>query len=162
MKDYKEANIWEIKILEPDNHLIIKKLYDEILHVDEWWHFFYEDSYMLVRFSVSLCTPIEKFLEKRKIQYHSPRNWIDNIPITKEYQEQFAYIFHAYSVLAMKTQKSKDKKIRELFDRITHCFLNNVRTKTRSSDPLWEINTILRAAVDRAYTIGWYTGKRSK
>jgi len=128
-------NIIEIQI---SNHKVSKKkqweilvgLYDEILHKDKNWHFFYEIFFNIVRCSDKYKNDVCRYLGEHFVRYESRGLWVDNQPITKKHQKHFSIIFHEYSELIMKTGNiivAEDLKneVWYLADRMIHCFLNN-------------------------------------
>lgn len=131
-------------------------LWKQILHKDPWWHFFYEGTWTLLR--VSTTKNIYKWLKKHKIEYEYKKIWKDNIPTTRKFQEEFLYIFHGYSELAMKNFGTTSKEIKPVLDRVVHCFMNNIISDRRRESvdyyADWEPLMIVECGIQRARTIG--------
>jgi len=137
------------------------KIYEHVLQNDDWWHFFREGDYTLIRClnknvkQVSKLLEIEHGIMPGQIKVTKP--WIDNISTTRAYQEEFTYMFHAFSVLSMKLLEEEDKQspyevatnFIGVFDRVVHCFLNSGRSheKVKSFIPLYLLKKIIMCRV---------------
>lgn len=132
---------------------ILKGLYKRHLRKDDKWHFFWEGYYTLIRCQKLFAPKVKGYLRYHKVQFVDQGVWVDNISITKKYQEEFQQIFHGYSVLAM---KGKDEEVDKLIDRVIHCFLNNMSTNERRKGDytFWEPYKIIDNALQRAVFIG--------
>jgi hypothetical protein len=113
----------------------LKILYKEYLQFDPMWHFFWEGKVTYLRVSDTKDLNILlRILENHKIKYElDDKQWVDNIQITKLYQESFAHIFHGFSTIALelstKIWTSPNERVDHIIrvlERIQHCFLNNV------------------------------------
>jgi hypothetical protein len=139
-----------------NNMEILSNLYKEVLFDDDWWHFLWEGKETFLRVSDPISTSVYNpatpilgkvkiFLDKNKVEY-SVRNswWKDNIKITAHYQNEFTYILHGFSVMAMnlyenrnalsKTEKARD--ILGIMERIIHLFSNNMSMQSISAEDL--------------------------
>jgi hypothetical protein len=182
--------ISEIKItnfnLDEDGNLSkLFRLYINVLLKDNWWHFFREGDYTLIRCTQQSVNEVTQFFHNLEIdpeQLEFTEVWKDNIPRTRKYQDEFTYMFHAFSVLSMKMYEEEIHlemddvmdNFTGIFDRVVHCFLNTARTdlKTEGFKPfipiknenhvfaLWESMIITHNALMRMYSIGNYSGKR--
>ena len=188
--------ISEIKVERFDldmnnNHEKLYQLYKAHLVEDQWWHFFREGEYTLIRCEPGRVEVVTAHLEDKihimPGQITVTAAWEDNIPVTQENQTAFTYIFHGFSVLAMTIYENEYHGVVEMtsseamgkflgvFDRVLHCFLNVARTdkKIEGFAPfipikrpehlgsMWESMLIVHNALMRTYTIGNYAGKRS-
>ena len=155
--ELKDFNWTEARCLE-----LLRGLWQFCLRYDQYWHFFWEGDYTVVRCSLSFQENVSGFLKRNGVVYAMNGEWVDNIPITKKYQKQFMGMFHAFSELAMQME---DDEFRLILDRVCHCFLNNCHTLKRvhKADDLvgtawastfWESLCLADVATGRAYTIG--------
>ena len=62
----------------------IVELYDQILHEDEQWHYFYEDHYSLIRCSYKFARKVEKWLDKNDISHRPMTGWSEHVYVTNE------------------------------------------------------------------------------
>ncbi len=150
-------------------------LYDEILHKDPYWHFFYEGHYSLVRCSMRFRDSVRKFFDKRGIQYKWPiSNWTEGMYITNTHQERFKHLFHNFSMLVIEMYKNGDgDRLHKASDRIIHCFLNHALYLANSADELkpyseaglpigyWEANMMSSLTISRSFYIGTIEGKNT-
>jgi hypothetical protein len=152
----------QFKLLDfnEDQQEILYRLWKRHLKKDPWWHFFYEGDYTLLRVSEIFLKKTGVFLQRKKVRFHFNGVWKDNIKTTKKYQEQFMYIFHGYSEIAMKTMGEGNSVVGPLLDRVTHCFMNNMSSRFRriKMKQYWEPNMIATCAAERALTIGYILG----
>jgi hypothetical protein len=146
--------IYSLKITPCFNQGVIAHLYYKILIKDEYWHFFYEGSYGVIR--TTLPRQTTHALKQRKDFGFTVENegvWIDNIPITKKHQPIFRDIFHAYSVLSMEMGY---KDFLSIYDRITHCFFNMA---VKPKEFVQEEKALSQLLIDRAFTSGYLRGE---
>ena len=150
MRDYKLLSF------DMSNLSTLYQLWKDHLYKDDQWHFFWEGEYTALRISEDSALPVIHFLSANDIKFIDQGPWIDNIKITQKYQKEFAPIFHSFSELAMKNVNSKDDEIDQLIDRVIHCFMNNLMTKTRTEKEgiFWEPLLIAKSAIFRSITIG--------
>lgn len=142
------------------NHKTLKEFYDKILKHDDYWHFFYEGKYSLLRISNIFTGDVRKFLNDKGIQYEHKGKWKEPWHITQKHQGLFQQMFHAFSVLCM---EMTEKEFPEILDRVTHCFLNNARTPERTGGKLlWEPMTLHEIATNRAAFIGQIIEQQKK
>jgi hypothetical protein len=148
-------------------HLV--ELYNQILHKDPQWHYFYEDHYSLVRCSMKYRDVVRKFFDDRNIKYKWPASgWSETLYTTNMYKEEFKHLFHNFSVLTIKMHNGGDgtNYLREAADRVCHCFFNHATYLahrsglTKSYDEAgypadyWEAKYMADLAASRAYHIG--------
>lgn len=147
---------------EPGGLSKLKGIWAELLCKDPRWHFFFEGDYTLIRCDGGFADRLEKKLRNLGLKFERTGEWVDNIAITRKYQELFEAIFHGNSEFAM---RAEDREISVFLDRITHCFLNNCRTIGRIekwkvalgvAQPAlyWESMLLSQAATGRALVIG--------
>jgi hypothetical protein len=174
---------WNLDV--DSNFQELHKIYKYQLCTDDWWHFFREGDYTLIRCLNENVHEVSKLLQTEHgitpEQIHVTKPWVDNIEITKEYQEEFTYMFHAFSVLAMKSFEREDTQspyemmsdFMHIFDRVVHCFLNVGRShkKVQAFKPfmpvkkdshvagIWESMLITHNALMRMYTLGTFSGQ---
>ncbi len=97
----------------------MRDLYKRFLTEDKDWHFFYEDTYMLLRLK-KRSRLVEGYLDSKNVLY-TRLVWTDAHPQVRKHQDLFKEIFHAYSVLAMTANK---KDFPRYLNRVIHCFCN--------------------------------------
>jgi len=165
-----EFELSPFDLTEIENYNLMKQLYRDLLVKDDWWHFFAEGPDALLRIESDLIHEdrVAKWLEKHNIKFKHGWNWEDNIVTTRKYQDVFIYTFHANSVLAMRLESYEELLL--IADRITHCFLNNVRNPEfveklndftyHKSDKyiFWESMILSFMAAQRTYILGFRKG----
>jgi len=154
-----------IRINKPNDEKIIQNLWMRNLQWDPEWHFFYEDSYMLVRCGDAYYNLVCCSLDVLGIPYQAQGDWVDNIPATRRHQAVYAGLFHAFSELAMRTDPAE---MHDTVDRVIHCFMNNIRSSARQAEPLiprgfeegmWEPIIVVVNALMRSQALGYWTGR---
>ena len=143
-----EFNINHSDILAWD---LLSSLYKEVLHDDPLWHFFYEDSDTIIRFSNPFEDDVLLFLINNEIDYTEPALWKDNQKYTAKYQRIFTILFHGFSELAMETPPEDMPSVTE---RIIHCHLDMQWYKLsdyrrRHGEVFWEGAILARNALAR-------------
>jgi len=153
IKKLYEYKLWNFN---EDEEKILHTLWKEVLSEDNWWHFFYEGSYTVIRVTRKSRGKVSNFLKRKGVDCRYAGKWIDNIKTTRESQNEFLYIFHGYSELAMKSIGKSNKDIEFLLDRVVHCFMNNMSSNLRreTTGALWEPMLIAKNAIERAVFIG--------
>ena len=127
------VNIYEINLLHigycdelnTDPELvwsILKKLYNDILIDDPFWHFFYEGKYSIIRCSGELTEKVCDFLDECDIVYSEPCMWYDDSGTVRGFHAVFTSLFHSFSVLAM---EYNDSEWFYVADRVIHCYMNH-------------------------------------
>ena len=128
----------------------VKAIWKLFLQKDDKWHFTLEGTYIELRLT-NYSQKIEKYLKEKEWKY-TKFVYIDGIPITKKYQEQFEKIFHGFSELAMKLPRRKRIKGDDFYscwERCIHLFANMSGVNLED-----EANTLAWILVDRAFTAG--------
>jgi hypothetical protein len=134
MKKLRRIVLFNFKPSNVKNVKILKTLYLDYLRFDPLWHFFWEGNvtYLRVTNKPDLVVLLRQ-LDHHKVKFAvDEKDWEDNIPITREYQDAFIHIFHGFSILAMTLTLKKIKKSEKLdhilrvLERTQHCFLNNI------------------------------------
>ena len=135
---------------------ILHRLWKRHLRKDDKWHFFWEGHYTLIRCQSLFVPKVVAFLRYHRIDTVNQGPWVDNIEITKKYQDEFQQMFHAFSEIAMKCVNADNQILAELVDRVFHCFLNNMVTNERRDGDYvyWEPKLVMNCAIQRATTIG--------
>lgn len=124
---------------------------------DPWWHFCLEGSYIEIRLS-KRNHELEEYIEKKKWKYlRFP--YVDNVDITRQYQENYQYIFHGYAEIIMQIMdKYKEEKRlqKERGDTIERCIhLNfNIFGVNNVEEAEW----LSRYVVGRARFAGYHEG----
>ncbi len=151
----------------------IVKIYDQVLHKDPQWHYFYEDHYSLIRCSMKYRDKVKKYLDDNNITYKWPvSNWTESMYITNEYQHIYKNIFHSFSTLVIEMFKNEDEnKLYEAADRICHPFFNHAMYLADISGKLdiykdddscntmmWEADQMSQLTTYRASYIGQIKG----
>lgn len=150
----------------------IRGLYNEILHKDPLWHYFYEGHYSLIRCSKKYMKSVKKFLKKNAVEFKEPVVWQEGFYVTKKYQHIYQHLFHYTSVLAIELDDKKDHAYYLLAgDRIIHPFYNQSLypakraglceriEKSGMNFQYWEAEQMTTLATDRAYHIGRVVGQ---
>jgi len=138
---------------------IIKGAYCEVLRNDPEWHFFYEDTYNIIRCLPEFYDGLLDYLDECGVLYSQIGRWVDGQSTTLRHQHIFQPMFHTFSMMAL--EEYKWWTITNILDRVVHCFLNHQYLvldnyiKTRAYPALWESNLILENAMYRAH----YTGR---
>lgn len=153
--------IYSIKAFDFDFRRIqtLRILHRHVLYTDPQWHFFWEGPYTVFRVSEYKVPEVCDFFNNLKfhdkaIEYKVEGEWIDNVLITKHFQEHFGPIFHEFSELALKIVDDRTEVMDAVLERINHCFLNNLATPERMSNILWESEAIMNVGIRRAFTVG--------
>jgi len=148
-------------------HII--KIYDQILHEDPNWHYFYEASYSLIRCSLKFCERVKKYFADNWIGYEYKGKWTEDMYVTKEYQEIFKQMFHTFSILTVELYKNGDgNQLYSAADRVCHCFHNHALYLANTEGKLgkynniemWEADNMSKLVVDRSYYIGLIKGRK--
>lgn len=136
----------------------LKRLYHTVLYRDPNWHYFIEGSYNIIRFSYDFWDEIRDILELHEANFdEEPRIWIDDQKATRNYQDVFQKMFHAFSLMPM--QNYKEEELQGILDRVIHCFMNHQmlfvpKTFARLGSTM-EAQLIAHNAVARASYIGY-------
>jgi len=158
----------------------LHQLYTDILKTDNWWHFFREGECTLIRCKFDHTQEIIRYLlevlHKGEDDINVTSPWVDNIKVTEAHQEEFMYIFHGFSELAMKILvDDKNVLLDSVLDRVVHCFMNMARDTDQFKDimpfipgespdnishaqTVWESMKLCHNAIMRSYTIGRWSG----
>jgi len=153
-------------------HLVA--IYDQILHKDPNWHYFYEDHYSLIRCSLKYEQDVKKYLDENNIEYKWPTKlWREGCYVTVQYQEDFKVMFHTFSELIIKMIKKDDgDQLYMAGDRAAHCFHVMAMYLAHYSGSLdrfraskldilyWEADQMARLTAGRAYHIGLIAGEK--
>lgn len=157
----KEFNLKEINgkpINENKNAAweIIEGAYCVVLEKDPKWHFFYEDSYNIVRCSHEFEDDLKAYFDDCGIKYSEKGVWVDGQSMTYKYQHIFCPMFHTFSMMAINGYHSSE--IRTIFDRVYHCFFNHqflhLTSQYGELGTLWEAQLLANAAIGRAHFTG--------
>jgi|SRR3990167_538086 len=131
----------------------VKAIWKLFLQKDDKWHFTLEGTYIELRLT-NYSQKIEKYLKEKEWKY-TKFVYIDGIPITKKYQEQFEKIFHGFSELAMKLPKYKNEAwddFHKCYERCVHLYAN-----ANGITLVDEAYQLARLTVERAHTAGKYS-----
>lgn len=157
----KEFNLKEINgkpINENKNAAweIIQGAYCVALEKDPKWHYFYEDSYNIIRCSYEFEDDLQAYLDVCGVTYSGPSVWVDGQPVTYKYQHIFCPMFHTFTMMAINGYHSYE--LRTIFDRVYHCFFNHqflpLTTQSGNLGNNWEAHLLSDAAVGRAHFTG--------
>ena len=163
--DMKQFTLLDFDMKDVDT---LYKLYGYSLNRDPMWHFFWEGKDTYIRVSANHVVDMEADLEVALGKFWPEGKWTvipyeENIPITQKYILDFLQVFHAFSVLAMTVN---DGDFMRVFERITHCALNNFRTHDRvdmltdfagdlqHADVFWEASVLNYVAAKRSFWLG--------
>jgi hypothetical protein len=101
----------------------IKDLYWDVFKDDENWHFFYEGEFTVIRFSYKFLKDIKAYLNQRNVGTSIAKKWIDSSKIVEKYKEEYAKLFHVFSMFAIFVPTTEE--LHQVFDRIAHPFCNH-------------------------------------
>jgi len=138
---------------------LILGAYCIVLEEDPKWHFFYEDSYNIIRCSAEFEDALAEYLDECGVEYSSPQVWVDGQTSTFKYQHVFSPMFHTFSMMAVIAEYDPDT-IENIFDRVYHCFLNHqflylcYKYDQDNLHYLWESKILSNAAISRACFTG--------
>lgn len=133
---------------------LILGAYCVALEGDPKWHFFYEDSYNIIRCSIEYEENLKNYLDDCGVSYRESGIWMDGQAATWKYQHIFCPMFHSFTLMAV-LGDYKNYEIYGIFDRVYHCFLNHQFLNLSYSygkelDYMWEAHILANAAVSRA------------
>ncbi len=135
---------------------IIEGAYCIALEKDPKWHFFYEDSYNIIRCSMEFEEDLKVYLDDCGVEYTGPNVWVDGQPTSFKYQHIFCPMFHTFSMMAINGYEYCS--LGTIFDRVYHCFLNHqflpACAKYGDLGALWEARFLSNAAIGRAHFAG--------
>lgn len=164
----KTINIWfKHEFGDSYKWMLIEDLYDDILHKDKQWHFFWEGPFIHIRCSKKFADKVVKYAKEVSFVavVYEPVDWIDDQEIVDEYRWYFERQFHNNSVLAIEIYRNKGfpthKELYLLFDRVAHCLVNSwfhiekEAAETRSMQP-YELALVGEYAMLRARFQGRY------
>ena len=134
----------------------ILELYNTILKNDDYWHFFYEGKYSIIRCSKKYKNNVEKHLNNNDIVYEYKGPWIDGSTYVEHHKQRFIHIFHEYSMLAIELDEDNFVSVA---DRVCHCFFNHctymaVSLRQKYGINMWEGDIMGHLAISRAGYIG--------
>jgi hypothetical protein len=150
---------------------LMRRIYQEVLKKDAYWHFFWEGDYTVIRHEVGYYRHIKHLVEQNTDDLEVVQvldGYRENMPTTKKYLESYVHIFHGFSLLALEIE---DDDFLDCLERNNHCFLNMVTRfslrdrfkvpcdKYGTTDGMgWESIAIMMVAHLRSYTVGWLYG----
>lgn len=150
-------------------------IYQNSLHTDPDWHFFYEGDFTILRCGEEWVEDVRTFLAQKKVSFKwHPKEWKEPWELTLDFQGCFGPIFHSFSVLVMELFKRKqittrsDELILNSADRIIHPFLNMAtylkyfQAGGGGSKPLvkWEAEVMATLTIQRAHIAGMIVGEQ--
>lgn len=136
---------------------LIKHLYIRILRHDDNWHFFYENSYNIIRCSESFFQQVLDELEVLDVLYKAKGEWIDGSTTVERHKKIYQGLFHYFTLMALEGYEDGD--IYHIYDRLSHCFLNHqfyaLKDFRERQGKQWEALLMSRMAVWRADYTGY-------
>lgn len=142
---------------------VIKFLYEKILHRDNWWHFFYEGAYVIIRCSFPFAPFVKRKLRRLDIIPTVVKPWVDDNKTVNKYRRHFAKLFHEYSVLIMHMETTDPFAV---IERASHGLILNTfyvhqqiitRNEELKDKPLlFEANVLDALASGRRRYVEWY------
>jgi hypothetical protein len=103
----------------------IYAIYADILFEDDIWHYFHEDTYIIIRCQEQFMEEVIKFLDRRNYLIMKTATWVDNAPVVNLHKDLFTQLFHVNTMFAMRSIGANYGDLYLIHDRISHCFLNN-------------------------------------
>lgn len=173
MMPLKEIKVYGLHWDKSHHVDLIRKLWLERLEGDDdHWHFLYEGEYTVFRcMSGSVLDVVDFFKEAdgdnviKEFRIEKCGDWLDNVPITKKYQDEFTIILHGLTVLAL---QHEEKEFADLLDRVVHCFFNmcwtpekGKRASKHAGLHYFEAMSICFCAIRRQNIIGFLSGQNS-
>jgi hypothetical protein len=157
----KKPKIIEFHLLKFNEDMLaswchILDIYQRILYKDNYWHFFYEGDYSIIRCSKKYKKNVIKYLEHCEIEYKYMGTWNDGSKAVEEYKTRFTHLFHEFSMLAI---EMKEDWFMLVADRVCHCFFNHCtymaeEARSRYGENMWEGILMGQLAIYRAHHIG--------
>jgi len=161
--DLKRLNDNPINYNEDASWEIIEGAYCTCLQDDPNWHFFYENTYNIIRCSMKNINPLLEYLEECGVTYKYNGTWIDGSSTVRGHREEFQQMFHAFSMIAIKGYNWRN--ITYMFDRVAHCFLNHqafrIKPYRTMFGTMWEPMLVGENANRRAHYIGEIFGAKA-
>lgn len=151
---------------------ILHRQWNDHLHKDHNWHFFFEGDHLAIRCAKYGHKKIVSDL--RGLGFAADqinvRDYYENVDITKRYLESFLKMFNAFSTIAIQLDHDDFMGVLE---RINHCFLNTVSDRDEIKENFkvhgdksemdygmgWEGLAIQSVALQRLWFSGWLRGK---
>jgi len=143
----------------------ILNIAETILSEDDTWHFFYEDSYYIIRCKLSLIDDVFKYLIKKNFNVDFKREWEDSAEIVEKYKHLFIQLFHINTMFAI--QELTISQICRVHDRLSHCFLNNqyfnvASFRKKVGDDNWEAILLMDYTYNRMMYNAEYSQNRKE
>lgn len=139
---------------------IIEGAFCAVLQEDPKWHYFFEDSYSIIRCSYEFEDDLRAYLDDCGVKYSEPEAWVDGQPTTLRYQYIFCPMFHTFSMMSIVAKGCNYSELYVLFDRVAHCFLNHqylsAYNVVEHMGANWEAQIVAQYAVNRAFCTANY------
>lgn len=136
---------------------LIKHLYQKILINDESWHFFYENSYNIIRCSDRFFQRVLDELDMFGVVYKVKGEWIDGSTTVEAHKKVYRGLFHYFTLMAL--EEYDDGNIYHIYDRMSHCFLNHqwyvLKEFRERQGKQWEALLMSKMSVWRADYAGY-------
>ncbi len=136
---------------------LIKHLYQKILINDDNWHFFYENSYNIIRCSDRFFQRVLDELDMFGVVYKVKGEWVDGSTTVEAHKKVYRGLFHYFTLMAL--EEYDDGDIYHIYDRMSHCFLNHqwyvLKEFRERQGKQWEALLMSRMAVWRADFSGY-------
>jgi len=134
----------------------ILDIYQLVLYKDDYWHFFYEGPYSIIRCSKKYKKDVKKYLIAFNIEYKDVGPWVDGSKSVEKYKNRFIHLFHEFSMLAMELEEGWFLLVA---DRICHCFFNHCtymaeESRDRYGTNMWEAVLMGHLSIYRARHVG--------
>lgn len=150
---------FEVSAINSDMELaakFFKGVAQFVLHQDNYWHFFYEGEYSLIRCSEKYAPELEEFLKETHLPYINKGVWVDGSKYVEKYKKMFIPILHNYTLLGLTLD---EKDLFSVSDRICHSFFNHCtysvpKLRKTYGEHSWESMMMSYVTVERAEYIG--------
>lgn len=143
---------------------LIKIVANDVLKKDKYWHYFYEEFYLIIRCKPKLVDDVKALLDKAEVEYLDNGFWVDGNDTVEKYKDVYGPLFHLFTQMALKDYDAEEE-FRGILDRVVHCFMNHQYYAANKyvkmyGDYNWEAEMLGRNARDRAFYSGKICGVR--
>lgn len=120
-----EIKIWTKHMSPGQIQDLLEYLHQKVLKHDRDWHFFWEDSYTLIRCRKTTLFFLRKRLDRLEIHNYDEAEWVDGNSTVEKYKKSFTGVFHANSELILDPERQASQDIIQVVERAIHSLLLN-------------------------------------
>jgi len=103
----------------------VHDVFNNILNEDNLWHYFYEETYLIIRCQEQFVDEVIGFLKGKDYHIIKVADWVDSSPVVNLHKDLFTQMFHVNTLFAMRSVGVNYSDLYLVHDRVSHCFLNN-------------------------------------